>query len=251
MRKKHIEMWRQTGTNGEQQNGDRSKKTRQKWLITKKATSLQISDVDPRLKNDTTATTSARVVIRTTRLAVHPWSDRPRVGHGWSSGLLFLERKKEGFNLKRTQRNRTERTLLYLRISRTRLLKASSTLIRCLADVSMNLHPRCLARSRPSVIVTVSKFRNVTGRHDGRTGRRRCVGVRTIHADLPFVFQVALIGDQDDRETILVFYPQDLLVERADFLKGISGGDGIYKQESLARAHVLFPHGPANQKTGV
>jgi len=33
--------------------------------------------------------------------------------------------------------------------SRTRLLKASSTLIRCLADVSMNLHPKCLAKSRP------------------------------------------------------------------------------------------------------
>ena len=41
-------------------------------------------------------------------------------------------------------------TLLYFRISRTRLVKASSTLIRCLAEVSMNLQPKCLARSRPS-----------------------------------------------------------------------------------------------------
>ena len=31
----------------------------------------------------------------------------------------------------------------------------------------MNLHPKCLARSRPSVTVTVSKRRNVIGRHDG------------------------------------------------------------------------------------
>jgi hypothetical protein len=41
-------------------------------------------------------------------------------------------------------------SLLYLLISRTRFVNASSTLIRCLADVSMNLQPKCLARSRPS-----------------------------------------------------------------------------------------------------
>ena len=41
-------------------------------------------------------------------------------------------------------------TLLYFLISRTKLLKASSTLIRCLAEVSINLHPKCFARSRPS-----------------------------------------------------------------------------------------------------
>ena len=48
------------------------------------------------------------------------------------------------------------RTLLYLRISRTRVVNASSTLIRCLADVSMNLQLKCFARSRPSVEVVQS-----------------------------------------------------------------------------------------------
>lgn len=91
---------------------NRSKKTRQKWLITKKATSLQISDVDPRLKNDTTATTSPRVVIRTTRLAVHPWSDGPGVGHGWSSGLLFLEREKSDPQFQRDPEGRNGTDLI-------------------------------------------------------------------------------------------------------------------------------------------
>jgi len=48
------------------------------------------------------------------------------------------------------QRRTSLQTLLYFRISRTRLVKASSTLIRCLAEVSINLQPKCLARSRPS-----------------------------------------------------------------------------------------------------
>ena len=44
----------------------------------------------------------------------------------------------------------TQLTLLYLRISRTKLENASSTLIRCLADVSIKRQPKCFARSRPS-----------------------------------------------------------------------------------------------------
>jgi hypothetical protein len=46
--------------------------------------------------------------------------------------------------------NEDDHTLLYRRISRTRVEKASSTLIRCLAEVSINLQLKCLARSRPS-----------------------------------------------------------------------------------------------------
>lgn len=42
------------------------------------------------------------------------------------------------------------RTLLYFRISRTSWLNASSTLMRFFAEVSMNLQPKCFARSRPS-----------------------------------------------------------------------------------------------------
>ena len=72
---------------------------------------------------------------------------------------------------------------------------------------------------------------------------------RTIHPDLALKFQVALVGNKDDRETVLVLHSQDLLVERANFLKGVPGGDGVDEQESLARAHVLLPHGPANRES--
>ena len=111
----------------------------------------------------------------------------------------------------------------------------------------MNLHPKCLARSRPSVIRAVSTLRDVVG---GK-GRKKNVGkrYRTIHPDLTLVLQVALVGNEDDREAILVLHPQDLLVECADFLERIPGGDGVDEQESLARTHVLLPHGPAVQKT--
>lgn len=43
-------------------------------------------------------------------------------------------------------------SLLYLRMSRTKLEKASSTLTRCLADASMKRQPKCLASSRPSAM---------------------------------------------------------------------------------------------------
>ena len=73
--------------------------------------------------------------------------------------------------------------------------------------------------------------------------------IRTVHPNLALVFQVALIGDQDDRETVLVLDSQDLLVERANFFEGVPGGDRVDEQEPFARAHVLFPHGAVDQET--
>ena len=68
-----------------------------------------------------------------------------------SSCLLILGKKiPKSSVLNRVLQRTPLQTLLYFRISRTRLVKASSTLIRCLADVSINLQPKCLARSRPS-----------------------------------------------------------------------------------------------------
>lgn len=68
-------------------------------------------------------------------------------------------------------------TLLYFLISRTRLLNASSTLMRCLADVSMNLQPKCLARSRPSENKGQSFVKILL----------QMLWVRTIHAYLPLI----------------------------------------------------------------
>ncbi len=70
---------------------------------------------------------------------------------------------------------------LYLLISRTRLLKASSTLIRCLALVSMKRHPKCFANSRPSAIARsrgVSRAQRVSAGSHNRL---------TMAANLPLV----------------------------------------------------------------
>jgi len=48
---------------------------------------------------------------------------------------------------------------------------------------------------------------------------------RTVHADLPLVLEITLVGDDDDGEGVLVFYAEDLLVEGADLLKGVAGCD--------------------------
>jgi len=61
---------------GQQENGEQvQEKLAMKDSLQKKANSLQIYDVDPRLKNDTTTTTTTGVVIRTMRLAVRSWRD--------------------------------------------------------------------------------------------------------------------------------------------------------------------------------
>jgi len=63
-----------------------------------------------------------------------------------------------------------------------------------------------------------------------------------VHSDLPLELKVTLVGDNDDRERILVLYSQDLLVEGADFLERIAGGDRVDEKEALAGSHVLLPH---------
>ncbi len=59
---------------------------------------------------------------------------------------------------------------------------------------------------------------------------------------MTFVFQITLVRYDDDGEGILVLNTENLLVERADFLEGVAGGDGIHKKETLAGTHVLFAH---------
>ena len=71
-------------------------------------------------------------------LRIVGWADRFVVPFGVNGSALCGKERLPGH------------TLLNFLISRTRFMNASSTLIRCLADVSMNLQPKCLARSRPS-----------------------------------------------------------------------------------------------------
>ena len=65
---------------------------------------------------------------------------------------------------------------------------------------------------------------------------------RTVHAHLPLVLQIALVGNDDDGERVLVLYAEDLLVEGANFLERIARSDGVDQEETLARAHVLLAH---------
>lgn len=71
---------------------------------------------------------------------------------------------------------------------------------------------------------------------------------RTIHTNLTFVFQIALIGYYNYGERILVLDSKNLLVEGTYFLKGVSGGDGINEEKAFASTHVLFPHSPGKQR---
>lgn len=81
------------------------------------------------------------------RVVERAWGSRGTALLPWATGLLFLQGQVRSDITTNAWR---PRTLLYFLISRTRLVKASSTLMRCLAEVSMNLQPKCLARSRPS-----------------------------------------------------------------------------------------------------
>ena len=95
----------------------------------------------------------------------------------------------------------------------------------------MNLHPKCFARSRPSK-TRVRDLQEV-----------QLLARRTVHPNLSLVFQVTLVGDDDDGERILILHSQNLLVEGADFLKRIARCNRVHKEETLAGAHVLLPHG--------
>ena len=47
----------------------------------------------------------------------------------------------------------------------------------------------------------------------------------TVRPNLALALQVTFIGDQDNWATIFVLDSQDLLVERANFLERVPGGD--------------------------
>ena len=70
----------------------------------------------------------------------------------------------------------------------------------------------------------------------------------TIHANLPLKLKVALVGDDNDGERVLVLHAQDLLVERADFLKRVPRGDRVDEQKPFTGPHVLLSHGTVSKR---
>ncbi len=110
--------------------------------------------------------------------------------------------------------------------------------MRDLADVSMNLQPNDRARASPSA----GGQRTAADRGEQAPGVRGDKG-RTLFCDFSLALEVARVADHHHGEVVLVLDPEDLLLERGDLLEALSRRDGVYEQESLACAHVLFPHG--------
>lgn len=103
---------------------------------------------------------------------------------------------------------------------------------RDLADVSMNVQLKDLARASPSIDgVLVCKNNSA------------CSKTRTMCENLTLAFQIALVANKDHGAVVLVLDAQDLLLEGGNFLKALTGGDGVDKQEAFASAHILFAHG--------
>jgi hypothetical protein len=75
--------------------------------------------------------------------------------------------------------------------------------------------------------------------------RRRNKLRLTIHSNLSLILKITLVGHDDDRERVLVLDAKNLLVERADLLERIAGGDGVNEEETFTGAHVLLAHSSA------
>jgi hypothetical protein len=66
--------------------------------------------------------------------------------------------------------------------------------------------------------------------------------MHTLLRNLSLVLQIALIAYHNDWEIILILNPQNLLLERQDFLETLSARDAVHQQEALARSHILLSH---------
>lgn len=61
-------------------------------------------------------------------------------------------------------------------------------------------------------------------------------------SNLPLILEVALVGHDNDGKVVLVFDPENLLVECRDLIEAVARGDAVHEEEALARAHILFSH---------
>ena len=140
-------------------------------------------------------------------------------------------------------------SLLYFRISRTMSKKALSTLMRDLADVSMNLHPNERASALPSVmgLATIDVCADLKpffarGKHVAIVEGFKIVRELTLCAHLSLALQIALVANNDDGEVVLVLDSQYLLLECDDLLIALSRSYAVDEQETLSSPHVLLAH---------
>lgn len=113
--------------------------------------------------------------------------------------------------------------------------------MRCLAEVSIRRELNCLANSRPSVEngirVHVSvRFESFSTRSFPRITKR------TMCRHLAFRLEIALVGNKDDREKVLVLDAQNLLVESRDLLERVARCNRVNKQETLSAPRKRNEH---------
>lgn len=65
----------------------------------------------------------------------------------------------------------------------------------------------------------------------------------TLPSYFPLTLQIALVAHDYHREVVLILDPQNLLLERRDFLEALTGCDGVNEQEAFSCPHILFSHG--------
>lgn len=58
--------------------------------------------------------------------------------------------------------------------------------------------------------------------------------VHTVHANLSLIFKVALVGDDNHWERVLVLDSENTLMERGDFLERVARCNGVDEEETLA-----------------
>lgn len=70
-----------------------------------------------------------------------------------------------------------------------------------------------------------------------------CKVTALIHSNLSLILKIALVSYDDNRERILVLHTKNLLMESANFLERVAGGDRVNEEEAFTSAHVLLAHG--------
>jgi hypothetical protein len=71
-------------------------------------------------------------------------------------------------------------------------------------------------------------------------GRR---GQYTTDANLTLELQIALIGDNDDGEVVLILDLQNELLEVHGLFERVSRGHRVHKQDALSGTYIRCPHG--------
>jgi len=175
------------------------------------------------LENDTTAAaTRSRLVLVATVSS-----------ESWTTSLLFLNSRRNKLPEK-IESNQTWNTNLII------FPDLPDEILESLVDIEP-MRRGCLHEFTSKLlreITTLCHDRVVNTRADGWTCKQ---SGHTIYANHSLMFQVTLVRDDYNRKGVLVFDAEDLLMEGANFLNGVTRGDRVDEEEALSHADVLLP----------